>query len=136
MFSQKEGGFAGATVIAEGVKVEGNFKGEGPMVIDGEVKGTIVTNHSVEVGKSATIEANVRADSVVVGGFVRGNIIAKSRVELLAGSRVEGDVATMSLVIAEGASFNGKCAMGATKNDDAENADPSRETKAKATKTS
>ncbi|MEO8166893.1 MAG: hypothetical protein ABI623_01510, partial [bacterium] len=38
MFTQKDSGFAGATVIAEGVKVEGNFKGEGPMVIDGEVK--------------------------------------------------------------------------------------------------
>ncbi|PJE75727.1 hypothetical protein COV04_03100 [Candidatus Uhrbacteria bacterium CG10_big_fil_rev_8_21_14_0_10_48_11] len=119
MFTQKEEGFAGATVIAEGVLVEGNFKGEGPMVIDGTVKGTVSTSQSVEVGKSASIEANIKADSVVVGGFVKGNIVAKSRLELLAGSRVEGDIATSTLVVAEGATLNGKCTTGTRSNDSA-----------------
>ncbi|MFA5954280.1 MAG: polymer-forming cytoskeletal protein [Patescibacteria group bacterium] len=112
MFTQKEEGFAGATVIAEGVIVEGNFKGDGPMIIDGTVKGTIATSKSVEIGKSATIEANIKADSVVIGGFVKGNIVAKSRLELLSGSHVEGDIATGTLIVAEGAILNGKCTTG------------------------
>lgn len=111
MFNGKREGSGAATVIAEGVKVEGNFTGDGPMVIDGSVVGVINTNETVEIGQAAKIDANIKAGSVVVGGHVKGNIVARERLELLAGSRVDGDVTTKSLVVAEGACLNGKCLM-------------------------
>ena len=92
IFNQKKEGFEGTTVIAEGVRVQGEFKGDGPMIIDGVVKGTIST------GK-------------VVAGKIKGNIVAQERLELMAGSRVDGDVVTSILVIAEGATLNGRCTM-------------------------
>lgn len=125
MFNAKREGSGVATVIAEGVKVEGNFTGDGPMVIDGSVVGVINTNESVEIGQAAHIDANIRASTVVVGGHVKGNIVARERLELLAGSRVDGDVNTKSLIIAEGAMLNGKCSM--------DNEKPSRTSKAQAT---
>ena len=111
MFTQKPE-FAGGTVIAEGVRVEGNFTGDGSMVIDGIVQGTIAAGQAVAIGKSADIQANIKAGSVVVAGRVKGSIVAKERIELVAGSRVDGDVTTKVLVIAEGAVLNGKCTMG------------------------
>lgn len=112
MFTQKKEGFEGTTVIAEGVRVEGDFAGVGAMIIDGTVVGTIATDQSVEVGQSARIEANIKAGAVVVAGHIKGNILARERLELLPGSRVEGDISTKTLIIAEGSSLNGKCNMG------------------------
>ncbi len=111
MFNQKKGEFEGTTVIAEGVRVQGDFKGEGPMIIDGIVQGTISTAAGVEVGPSAAIEADISAGSLVVAGKIKGNIMAKDRLELLSGSHVEGDVVTRILVIGEGATLNGRCTM-------------------------
>lgn len=99
-------------MVAEGVRVEGDFTGVGAMVIDGTVVGTITTDQNIEVGKSARIEASVKAGSVVVAGHIKGNILARERLELLPGSRVDGDVSTKVLVVAESASLNGKCTMG------------------------
>ncbi len=112
MFNQKKEGFEGTTIIAEGVRVQGDFRGEGPMIIDGIVQGTISTVAAIEVGPSAAIEADINAGSMVVAGKIKGNIIAKERLELLSGSHIEGDVVTRTLIISEGAILNGHCAMG------------------------
>lgn len=111
MFTQKKDGFGGTTVIAEGVELKGDFRGAGPMVIDGTVLGSVSTHASIEVGATAVIEADVTAQSLIIAGTIKGNVIAKDRLELLATARIEGDVTTKVLVIAEGASMNGRCMM-------------------------
>lgn len=116
MFTPKPGGYEGMTVIAEGVRVDGDFTGDGTMTIDGAVHGTITTSQAIVVGKTAHIEATLKVGSIVVSGRVRGNIVAKDRVELTAGSRVDGDVTAKTLVVAEGATLNGKCTMGGEAN--------------------
>ena len=116
MFSKAQGSFEGTTVIAEGVHVEGNFVGEGSMVIDGVVQGTITTSQNITIGKTAQIEASIKAGSIVVAGRVKGNIVAKDRLELTPGSRVDGDITTKTLVMADGAILNGKCLMGGAEN--------------------
>jgi cytoskeletal protein CcmA (bactofilin family) len=113
MFGAKRDGYQGTTVIAEGVRVEGDFSGAGAMVVDGTVVGTLTTDQHVEVGKNARIEAAVKAGSVTVAGHIRGNVTVRDRLELLTGSRLDGDVAAAVLVVAEGAVLNGRCAMGA-----------------------
>lgn len=124
MFTQKQSKFEGTTIIAEGVRVEGNFVGEGSMVIDGTVQGTITTSQDVNIGKTAQIEASIKAGSIVVAGHVKGNIIAKDRLELAPGSRVDGDVTTKILVVAEGAILNGKCTMGGAEGGNAKQVSP------------
>src|SRR3989338_10724610 len=109
MFTAKQEGFQGTTIIAEGVKVEGNFVGVGAMVINGTVIGTISTDQNIEIGQNARIEANIKAVSVTVAGHVKGNITTRERLELLPGSHVEGDINAKTLVVAEGAVMNGKC---------------------------
>ena len=113
MFNQKQGAYEGTTIIAEGVRVEGNFIGESSMVIDGVVQGTVSTGQNITIGKTAMIEASIKAGSILIAGRVKGNIVAKDRLELVSGSRVDGDIATKTLVVADGAIFDGKCIMGA-----------------------
>jgi cytoskeletal protein CcmA (bactofilin family) len=103
------------TIIAQGVKVEGDFHSQGDVVIDGEVTGSIETAQSLTIGEKARIHANVTAKSAVVAGEVKGNLHAAERLELLATSVVEGDVETANLSVACGAMINGKIIMGAIK---------------------
>lgn len=100
------------TIIAQGVKVEGDFHSQGDVVIEGEVSGSIETTQALTIGVSARIKADVSAKSAVVAGEVKGNIRASDRLELLATSVVEGDVETANLSIASGAKVNGKITMG------------------------
>lgn len=100
------------TVIAQGVKVEGDFVSSGNVVIDGEVAGSIQTAASLRVGETARIRADVSAGSAVIAGEVRGNVRAEDRLELLEGSVVYGDVECGVLSVAPGARVNGRVTMG------------------------
>lgn len=100
------------TIIAQGVKVEGEFYSDGNVVIDGELKGSISTAMGLSVGNSAKIHANVSAQSAVIAGEVKGNINAIDSIELLASSVVTGDIETNLISVAPGARVNGKVTMG------------------------
>lgn len=114
MFQTKQNDMENTTVVAEGVHVEGNFKGNGPMVIDGSVKGKVQTSQTLQVGEHAVIEANVKAGSALVAGRIKGSIVVKDLVELTGTAVVEGDITSKLLIVAEGAVINGKINMGAT----------------------
>lgn len=113
MFESKQD-MENTTVVAEGVHVEGNFKGSGPMIIDGSVKGKVQTTQTLQVGEHAIIDASVKAGSALIAGRIKGGVNAKDLVELTATAIVEGDITTKQLIIAEGAIINGKINMGAT----------------------
>lgn len=118
MFGSKKPQFMAAqianneTIIAQGVKVEGDFQSQGDVVIDGEVTGSVQTAQALTIGEQAKIHADVTAKTAVVAGEVKGNLSAAERLELLATSVVEGDIATANLSIASGAVVNGKITMG------------------------
>jgi len=105
---------AGETVIAQGVRVEGEFRSSGDVVIDGELNGSLETASSLHVGESAVIKADVTAKTAVVAGTVVGNILASESLELLASSCVNGDIQTGRISIASGATINGRITMGKT----------------------
>lgn len=100
------------TIIAQGVKVEGDFHSQGDVIIDGEVTGSLETAQALTIGERARIHANVIAKTAIVAGEVKGNMHVAERLELLATSVVEGDVQTANLSIASGATINGKISMG------------------------
>jgi cytoskeletal protein CcmA (bactofilin family) len=99
------------TIIAQGVKVEGDFKADGDVIIDGDVVGSVSTEKFLQIGESAKIKADVKANSAVIAGEVNGNITVGDMLELLATSNVKGDITTKRISIAEGAIVNGKLAM-------------------------
>lgn len=101
------------TVIAASVKVEGDFQSQGNVLIEGVVEGSLKTERDLRVGERAHITADVSAANAVVAGEVRGNLVVSERLELEPTARVHGDVRTKVLVVASGATINGKIAMGA-----------------------
>ncbi len=99
------------TIIAQGVKVEGDFKSQGDVVIDGEVSGSVETAQALRVGDRAIIHANIVAANAVIAGEVEGNLRISGMLEILASARVQGDVETQTISIAPGATMNGRLSM-------------------------
>lgn len=100
------------TVIAAGVKVEGDFTSAGNIVIEGEVLGTLRTDMDLVVGPDAKITANVTARNARIAGEVQGNLMVIERAELVATARIAGDLQAKVLVMEAGAILNGRCMMG------------------------
>lgn len=101
----------GETIIAQGVKVEGDFASDGNVTIEGEVNGSVKAAGHLEVGETARIKANVTAGQANVAGEIIGNLTVKGKLELFASSRVEGDVEAEILSVAPGAKLNGRITM-------------------------
>lgn len=102
---------AGDTVIAQGVRVEGEFVSAGNVVIEGEVHGAIATSQHLIVGAHAKIVADVRASTALVAGNVEGNLYISGRLELKATSQISGDVTADDLIVESGAIINGRLSM-------------------------
>ncbi len=99
------------TVIAPGVKVEGEVASKGNISVEGEVYGSIKTDQHLRIGRGAKIFANVKAQSAFVSGVVSGNIKIKDRLELTDTATIIGDVETKTIIIAEGGTIHGKVEM-------------------------
>jgi len=99
------------TVIGPSVKVKGDFNGQGNIIVEGTVDGSLKTNGNLEVGKTAKITANVEAKEAKIGGQVSGNVKIKGFLEITATAKIFGDIETSGLSIERGAIFNGKCIM-------------------------
>jgi cytoskeletal protein CcmA (bactofilin family) len=97
--------------LGPGSKATGRLLFEGPTTIEGEIDGEIVVHGALTIGDNAVIKGKVSAASVVVRGKVNADIQADKRIELQPSAIVAGDLATQALVVADGAVFEGHCAM-------------------------
>jgi len=109
----REAGVESETVIAAGVKVEGDFTSQGNVLIEGVVEGSLKTERDLRVGEKANINADVNATNAVIAGEVHGNMVVSERLELEPTARISGDIKTKTLVVASGAEVNGRIIMGA-----------------------
>lgn len=108
----RETGIEPETIIAAGVKVEGDFVSQGDVLIEGMVEGSLKTERDLRVGQKASINANVSASNATIAGEIKGNIEIGEKLELEPTAKLYGDVKTKVLVIASGALVNGSIAMG------------------------
>jgi len=99
------------TIIAHGVRVEGDFVGNGSIVIDGELTGSVQTTESLHIGETAKINAEITARTAVIAGEIKGNMRITERLELLESCRVNGDINAQVISMAPGAVVNGRITM-------------------------
>ncbi len=103
------------TIIGPSVKVEGDFNGDGDVIVEGVVIGNLNTKNHLKVGKDAKVQAKVFAQSAFVAGEVTGNIVAENEIELTSTAKVKGDISTNLISIEKGARVNGKISMNSKK---------------------
>ena len=99
------------TIIGPSVKVEGDFVGQGNLIVDGTIKGNVKTNGNLKVGDKAKITASVEAKNALISGEIRGNVTITNDLELTENAKISGDIKAESIAIARGAMLNGNCTM-------------------------
>jgi cytoskeletal protein CcmA (bactofilin family) len=106
----KEGtlsGFVGSGTVVTG---EANFKAM--LRIDGHLSGRVSsTGGTLVIGTNGRVDANIEVAVATVHGTINGDIIATQRLELGRSAKVSGNIQTPSLMIEQGAIFEGSCKM-------------------------
>jgi len=93
--------------MGKGVEIVGDIRFQGSGRLDGKVDGKINVEGTLILGEGAMVSSEIEGGAVIVGGTVKGKITAHQKVQLLKTSVVNCDIVTPSLVIEEGAQFNG-----------------------------
>jgi cytoskeletal protein CcmA (bactofilin family) len=92
------------------------FKGEltfkGSFRIDGNFKGSIISDSMLVVGDQGKVEADIKVGYLVINGEIKGTIRASDKVEIHSRGRVIGAIITPKLMVQEGAYLEANCQAG------------------------
>ena len=100
-------GFIGSGTVVTG---EANFKAM--LRVDGHLSGRITSETgTLIIGSHGQVDANIEVATATIHGTVNGDIIASQRLELGRAAKVNGNIQTPSLMIEQGAIFEGSCKM-------------------------
>ena len=91
------------------IMVSGEVWSSADLSVDGRVDGSIwCEEHAVTIEKPGATRGDIIARDITVFGSVDGQLIATDVVDLRPGSRVTGVIIAPSLVLHDGALFNGR----------------------------
>ncbi|HVN89365.1 MAG TPA: polymer-forming cytoskeletal protein [Candidatus Binataceae bacterium] len=96
--------------IGKGTKIKGTLNFRAPAKIEGDAEGEI-TGDVIMIAQGAVVSARIAGSRITVAGQVTGEIIARERLELLPTARCKCTISTPSLILNEGAQFEGDCKM-------------------------
>lgn len=100
------------TIIARGVRVEGEFRSQGNVTIEGELIGSLTCGGHLIIGPEATIQASIQAEEATISGGVQGNVQTTRKLELKSTARVKGDIVADMVAIEAGACLEGMVKIG------------------------
>ena len=93
--------------------IEGAIKARGNLRIDGTLRGDLICEGRVVVGKSGLIEGQIKCQNAEIEGQIKANIVVSELLTLKSTAKLQGDMVTKKLAIEPGATFTGSCSMGA-----------------------
>jgi cytoskeletal protein CcmA (bactofilin family) len=108
---QSVASFDTASLVDRHSTFDGNFRSQRDLRVEGELKGNVTCEGTLFVSEGATITATVEAEHVTVAGELTGEIRCRGRLQILPSGRVRANVSTGSLVIQEGAIYEGQLEM-------------------------
>ena len=110
MLSINNNGRNRASVISEGVRIEGKIHFSGPVQIDGMAVGNIVSEETLTIGRAGNVKSNIRTKNAVISGRLDGDITSTGLVEITATGIFSGNLIQESpmLKIEKGGTFRGK----------------------------
>jgi cytoskeletal protein CcmA (bactofilin family) len=108
---QTNDAFDTASLVDRHSAFDGNFRSQRDLRVEGEVKGSVTCVGTLFIAEGASVAANVEAEHVTVAGELSGDIRCRGRLQILPSGRVRASVSTGSLVIQEGAVYEGQLEM-------------------------
>lgn len=106
----KEGLLSG--FVGNGTTLNGEASFKGMLRVDGHLTGKVSSEGgTLIVGNNGQVDADIDVAVATIHGTVNGDIIASQRLEFGRAAKVNGNIQTPSLVIEQGAVFEGSCRM-------------------------
>jgi cytoskeletal protein CcmA (bactofilin family) len=99
-------------MAGESLRIKGEITANEDLRFEGEIEGTIsVPEHTVIVGRTARVHADVRAKSIVVAGTLMGSAVARERCEVQEAATLEGTIESPRVSVKEGATLMAQVIM-------------------------
>jgi cytoskeletal protein CcmA (bactofilin family) len=106
----KDGSLSG--FVGSGTVITGEASFKSMLRVDGRFSGRITsTGGALIVGAGGQVDANIEVAVATIHGVVNGDIVASDRIELGRAAKLNGNIQTPSLMIEQGAIFEGSCKM-------------------------
>ena len=99
------------SVIDQFSNFDGTYQSTRDLRIEGQVKGTIECRGTLHIAQGANVNAKVEAENISVAGELDGEITCRGKLLLLPSGRVHGKINTVSIIIHEGAFYEGELEM-------------------------
>ena len=98
--------------VGSGTAITGEATFKSLLRIDGKFSGRVASpTGTLIVGAGGVVDANIEVSIATIQGTVNGDIIATQRIELGRAGKLNGNIQTPSLMIEQGAVFEGSCKM-------------------------
>lgn len=97
--------------LEKGCSFEGKVMFDGTLQINGEFSGEIQSEGTLVIGQDARVSGHVQVDTLICFGAIDGKVNAKTKMEVHSPAVVTADITTKTLLIEEGALFQGHCNM-------------------------
>lgn len=109
--SEKES--AATTVIAKGTTIEGKFACGENVRLDGAIHGEVQVEKRFVMGDGSYVQGNIVALNASIKGKIKGDIQVREALHLMDTAVIEGNITAKTMVVDEGARYNGSCRIGA-----------------------
>lgn len=97
------------SMVGQDAVFNGNIKLEEGIIVYGSVFGNIETKGAVRVSRTGKVRGNIVCSDIHIGGTVEGKVVVENRAVLGDNSNLDGDLTYKTLIIEEGAQFQGQC---------------------------
>lgn len=97
--------------LDRGSHVKGELKFDTSFRVDGKITGSVTSTGTLIVGDGGEVDGDITIGRLFVSGVLRGSVKAGGRIQVAPGGKVFADLVTPSLVIEDGAVFEGRCSM-------------------------
>jgi cytoskeletal protein CcmA (bactofilin family) len=97
--------------LDSGSHVHGELRFDTSFRVDGKFTGTVLSEGDLIVGEGGEVEGELSVGQIFVSGTVRGSVRAARRIQVAPSGKLYAEIDTPSLVIEDGAFFEGQCSM-------------------------
>jgi cytoskeletal protein CcmA (bactofilin family) len=99
-------------VLGASLSVRGEVSGGEDLLVQGRIEGKIdLSDHSVTIGRSGKVAADIFAKSVMVEGEIKGNLFATEQILIRKSGSVHGNLTAPRITLEDGCKFKGSVDM-------------------------
>ena len=115
------------SVLGPTLSFKGELIAEEDLLIQGKIEGSIKHTSSLTIGNEGSVKADIKAEHVTVEGKHKGDIRGSKSVAVKESGNVAGNIFSPSVMLWEGATFNGSIDMSGKDQSEQQRPEPTAE---------